>query len=598
MDILSYRLKGQPITINVVESVGDLPQFQDFIRHNPVLGFDTETTGLDWWNADRGFRLRLAQFGNAVESYVIPAELREEYREAIRWALRQAHRLICHGANHDLHVSEACLGIPMETLAPKTIDTKIVAHLVDPRSVKERGPGLKLEELTHHYIDPVVAEEVKGSMVTIARRYKTTKKKIWAIVALFDPEYNLYAGMDPILAYRLFHLLWPKVPARTKRHNLFSWEHQLAHIMGKVERTGYLLDVEYAQARSAELLAEETRWKEVAKSFGVDNIGSNPQLIDAFTGLGVPLTKKTPEGQWSMDDSVLSAIGNPLAEAVTKARKAQKWRSTWFDRALNGRDSTNRVHASINSLKARTARMSITGAIPAQTFPAGDGYVRGMWLADEDELSGSIDYANMELRFLAAESGDPTMKAAFRQGKDLHQITADAAGVTRKIGKMADFLTVFGGGWKTLAEQAEIDEETARRTLRAFRETYPRVEVLSKRLMQEAKRTGHIYTVTGRRLPVDRNRPYAALNYAIQSGSRDITANAAIELDKAGFTPYIRLPIHDEFMFSFPREDAEEMAREAARIMTFEVKGVTVPADAEIGERSWGSILDRSDSKH
>jgi DNA polymerase-1 len=147
-------------------------------------------------------------------------------------------------------------------------------------------------------------------------------------------------------------------------------------------------------------------------------------------------------------------------------------------------------------------------------------------------------------------------------------------------------------------QQAGIDEKTARRTIDAFNSTYTWVGKLSKKLMAEAKRYGCIYTVTGRRLPVDKSRAYSALNYYIQSGSRDITARAVLNLDRAGFTPWVRLVIHDEIVFSFPKERAKELTEQAARLMEFTVKGVLIPAEGEIGDRSWGSILDLEDSKH
>jgi DNA polymerase-1 len=71
-----------------------------------------------------------------------------------------------------------------------------------------------------------------------------------------------------------------------------------------------------------------------------------------------------------------------------------------------------------------------------------------------------------------------------------------------------------------------------------------------------------------------------------------------LKLDAAGFTPYMRLPIHDEIVFSFPRNEAKEMAREAAKLMEFTVQGLLIPADAEIGEQSWGSVLELEESKH
>lgn len=601
---ITYRLKGQPISIRVVETADDIRAFADWISRQRIAGFDTETTGLDWWNADRGFRCRLAQFGTGSEAWVIPVEKGPVFAEAARTALLSLEWLVAHNGTFDLHVAEACLGIPLEELASKMWDTSLLAHLVDPRGVKEKGPGLKLEELTKHYICAVTAQEVKGSMTEIAKRYKTTKEKIWALVDLQDEEYNRYAGMDPVLAYRLFQVLYRLVPFRTKERGLVGWEHRLAHVTAKIERAGYLLDVEYAEMRSAELLQEQEEWEAVAKSFGVENPNSNQQLVEEFTKLGLVLTKRTkpsknhPKGQLAMDDDVLSSLKHPLADAVIKAKKAGKWRKTWFERALHSRDADNRVHASVNTLGARTSRMSISGAVPAQTYPAGSGYVRNMWIADEGHVSSSIDFSNMELRYLAAFSGDRTMLKAFTANQDLHQITADAAGVSRKVGKMANFLTVFGGGWAALMEQAAVDEATARRVLEAFGATYPGVGVFGKRLADEAKKTGYVWTATGRRLPVDPGKWFRALNYFIQGGSRDVTARAILELDKAGFTPYMRLPIHDEIVFSFPEREAPEMAREAARIMQFPVQGLLIPADAEIGKRSWGSVLELEDSKH
>ncbi|MEU9404748.1 DNA polymerase [Streptomyces sp. NPDC048281] len=593
---LAYRLKGQPISIRVVESERDLTEFEEFVSSHRILGFDTETTGLDWWAPD--FRCRLAQFGTGSETWVVPVELGPVFSDAVRRALLRVEWLVAHNGTFDLHVVEVTLGIPMEELAPKMWDTRLLAHLVDPRAVKERGPGLKLEELTKFYVCEKTAQEVKGSIRELAKKYKTTKEKIWKLVDLLDPDFLLYAGMDPALAYRLFQILYRLVPARSKAQGLIGWEHQLAHVTAKMERTGYLLDVEYAEMRCAELTNEQLKWERVAKTFGVENVNSNQQLIDVFTDLGVKLTKRTAKGNLSIDDDVLSAIEHELAHAVVQAKKAGKWRKTWFERALDGRDANNRVHAGINSLQARTSRMSISGSIPAQTFPSGDGYVRHMFLADEGHVSCSIDFGNMELRYLAAFSRDPTMLNAFLNGLDLHQITADAADVARKIGKMANFLTVYGGGWAALMEQAHIDEATARKVLDAFARTYPGVGAFGRRLADEAKRTGFVYTATGRRLPVDPGKWFRALNYFVQGGSRDVTARALLELDKAGFGPYMRLPIHDEIVFSFPAREAAEMAREAARLMEFTVEGLLIPADAEIGGRSWGSVLELEESKH
>lgn len=608
MKVLHYKIRRQAVRINVCETPWDLDRFIDFVEANPVMGFDTETTGLDWWNSDRGFRIRLAQFGNDVESWVLPVEVNPQFKVAAVWALRKAHRLIAHNGTFDQHVSEHTLGVPLEELAPKILDTKIFAHLVDPRQVKEFGPGLKLEELVKFYIDAAAADEVKGSMTAIAKRYKVKKEAIWPLVRTFDEDYLLYAGMDPIWAYRLLHILMPKVPARSRAKGLIGWEHRLAHVTALMERTGYLVDVPYVEARIAELKVEEEKWLREVHRWGVENVNSDKQLIAAFQGFGFRLTKKTKKGNLSMDAEVLDSIDHPLAEAVKKATKAAKWRKTWFEAALKGMDSQGRVHAGINALQARTARMSITGAIPAQTFPAGDGYVRSSFLAEEGHVSVSIDFGNMELRVMAAASNDPVMMKAFLADEDLHNITAIAAfgpmrsgqkkHDKRSAGKGTNFAIGFGGTWRAVTEGFGVPEEDAKKAVDAFWETYLGVGRFGDKLKDEARRTGYIFTATGRRLPVDRRRLYSALNYYIQSSARDITARAIINLHRAGFTPWIRLPVHDELIFSFPKERAKELTEKAARIMEFTFKGLLIPAEGEIGERSWGSILDMEESKH
>lgn len=625
MKSIDYALKGERISIHVVENPDDLFAFFKFVEANPLMGFDTETTGLDWWNAGDGFHCRLAQFGNGIESYVIPVEVGAVYKDAVRRAVERAERLVAHNRGFDIHVLESDLGIDPEPLIRKTYCTKILAHLVDSRAVKEGGVGLRLEDLVPHYIDAESGAKVKKSMTDIARRYKVKKEEIWPVVDLFDEEYLLYAGMDPIWAYRLLHKLLPLVPVRSKRRGLISWEHRLHWVTYQMERTGYLVDENYTRARIAELTEEEAKYKAIAAEFGVKNIGSSQQVIAVLTSLGFVLTKRTkpskkfPEGQLSTDDSVLKSIDHPLTEAILKAKSASKKRSTWFEAALSNRDRNGRVHAAINSIQARSARMTITGAIAAQTLPSGTGYVRHAFLADdpdyddegnivEEYVTATVDYSSMELMFLAADSEDRRMLRAYRNGEDLHDITAAAAfgpipegeshHPKRKAGKGTNYTVCFGGGWHAVHTQWDISEADARRAVSGFWEAYPATKKLSRKCTDEAKRQGFIYTVTGRRILTDPKRPYAAMNYRIQSSCRDIMARALIELDAAGFTKWMRLVIHDEIVFSFPKSRAEELTKKAAEIMQFVYKGLLIPADGEIGGRSWGSVLDKEDSKH
>ncbi|MEU5166835.1 DNA polymerase [Streptomyces mutomycini] len=658
MKVIRSNVRG-PVTINVVETERDLLSFRQFVVDNPHMGFDTETTGgFNWWDAPDNYGCRLAQFGNHDTAWVLPVELGGPYVKAMKWALKTAKRLSAQNRGFDLHVIEECFGVDPYPLVQKMWDTKILAHLVDSRGRDQGGIGLKLEELVPHYIDADMGAKVKKSMTEIAQSLnavkevvgfkarnkdketlefrfsdhpgltkedlkaqglsyirewkegiygKVTKDTVWGKVPLDHEGYLLYAGMDPIFAFRLVNILFPLISRKSLARGLIGWEHQINWITYQLERTGYLVDEEYTRLRIGELKLEEDKWKAVAAKWGVDLIGSSDQIIKALEAIGHKFTKDSkrtkpskehPQGQLSTDDSVLQSIDHPLTEAIIKAKSAQKKRKTWFEAAYNNRDRNGRVHASINALQARTARMSITGAIAAQTLPSGSGYVRHCFVAEPGHVTACIDFANQELRVAAALSGDRRMLAAFAKGEDLHQLTADAAGVPRKIGKMCNFLVAYGGGAKALADQAGIPLAEAKAVVDGFNRTYPGVAAYAKKRAAEAKQHGCIYTITGRRLIVDLGHEYAAINFAIQSASRDITVSTALDLDKAGFTQWMRLIVHDEIVFSFPKERAEELTAQASKIMEFNKMGIFVPAEGEIGEQSWGSVLELEESKH
>lgn len=577
-----------PVVINVVETTEDLQPFLDFTRQHKVLGVDSETTDLRIYSDD--FRCRLVQFGTADEAWVIPVDKGGAFRHAARTVLKHIDGMVLQNAAFDLQVFDRCVGVPMEELWPKVADTRILAHLVDPRGVSEGGPGLSLEDLTRHYIDPAVADEVKGLMNVLRLQHKTTKQHIWRLVPLDDPQYELYAGMDPVLAYRLYRKLAPLVPKESRP--LIEQERKLAEVCSYIERRGFLLDVEYTKELSETFRDTEEAYAWKARQLGCENIFSPEQLADTFQSRGHTFTEFTPTGNRKVDKVLLErlvASGDEFAGAVFEAKKARKWRTTWVDGFLAGVDAGGRCHASINPLRARTARMSITG-IPAQTLPAGDWLIRRCFVADEGHLIASVDYQTQELRVLAALSGDQTMIRAFETDQDLHQMTADVSGVDRKIGKMVNFAYVYGSGPRNIAEQADIDVLTARKVIAGFESRYPRVKELSQRLQRQAVADGFITTPFGRRLPVDKDKPYAALNYMVQSSSRDITAQGLLRLHDAGFTPYVRLPIHDEVLASLPANKAGWGAEKIGELMACTFKGVRVGTDAEVGGRSWGSL--------
>lgn len=595
MKTMEALVADDRVSVNVLETEEDLEPFWDWFRdHGDRIAVDSETTGLDIFSDD--YRIRTVQFGDDRVGWVLPVEKFAWAEDAAVEVLDRAGLMIIHNALFDLQVFDRCFGVKIEETYPRTLDTRILAHLIDPRGQDEGGVGHGLEALTRALIDAEVADTIKASMKALAVELKTPMSKIWAVDGLTDrDDFLLYAGHDPILTYRVADKLEPLLPPSVIQHGLVAYEHRLALVCATMERTGFKIDVGYAGNLSRELQNQEDQAREyLLEHFGIDAPNSTEQVADALEEAGVAVNGRTPTGKRKVNKDLLDKLisdpespGHKIALWVDQAKKTRKRRTTWVDGFLTNRDSDDRVHPSINPLRARTGRMSITG-IPAQTLPASDWVIRRCFVPDPGESLVSIDYKAQELRVLAALSGDRVMRRAFENDADLHQITADAAGVDRKVGKMANFLQVYGGGAAKLAEGAGISFPDAKRVTDAFKQTYPGVAEYAKVLEGEARQAGRIITPTGRVLPVDEDRAYSAVNYAVQSTSRDITCAGLLRLYDEGFGPYLRLPIHDEVLASVPTDKADWGSQEIRRLMRMDLRGVDVDTDADVYGRSWG----------
>ena len=586
MLVLTQEVAGREATINVVENGNDYHDFLTWVADNADSWFacDTETTGLDLFGPE--FRVRTIQLGIGLEAWVLPVEEMEEYNEYYFDWLTQL-KLIFQNASYDVIALKQGLDIELDW--EKILDTKILAALVDSRPAKHGGVGHSLQELTAHYIDAEVASEIKGSMSKMARANGLKVGELFANIDLWDEDYLRYAGMDVVLTYALRNILEPLVPESAK--HLIAVEHTLARICSEIESNGFLLDVGYSEHLSEQLLEEQEVWASMALlEYGTESVSSNIQVAADLIEAGVELTELTDSGNYKMSSDILEPLaesGVPLAQYVLASKEAGKWRKTWVQKFLDNRDAENRCHASIQPLAARTGRMSITG-IPAQTLPATGWEIRRCFIADPGMSIVSCDYQAQELRVLAALSRDQNMQRAFKEHADLHQITADASGVARSVGKTVNFAYVYGSGAGNIASTCNISVPKAREVIKGFETTYPGVKSYSDQLSEEAKRDGYIVTPSGRRLYVDPERSYAALNYMIQSTSRDITVGALLRLDAAGYTKYIRLPIHDEILACVPKEYETRAAKMIADVMETEFMGVLIESDHDVFGDSWG----------
>jgi DNA polymerase-1 len=610
--VYPYDIAGDPVTVKVPETHDDYEAFWSWflaaVRRGPVA-LDTETTGLDIYAP--GYRLRTVQFGDQRDAWVLRYELGGMASLMARRALETSDaRFQIHNAPFDWAVLDRHAATPIEDLAPRTIDTRLKAGLIDPRQPQEGGRGTGLKPLSAYYLDPS-APDTQGDLTAVFRSLKLTKSTGWAGIPLDHPTYLLYAGLDVILTARLDVALDAELAKLEVRPALVAYEHEIARICAIMQRTGMVLDVEYTRNLDAQLAHDAEHFEGLARRYGVSNVNAPAQLRAALWGMGECWDDATASGQLKVDKAVLHRFAdldqnsgqrlgartpNPLAEALIRSKRAGKWRSAYTQTFLDVADSDGRVHCFINSMQARTGRMSVTR--PAlQTLPSGDAMIRRCLLAEPGHVMVSTDFNAVELRVLAALGDVKRMKEAINSGEDLHSFTArlvfgpDFTPKHRKISKGIAFSKVYGGGAATTSRQTGAPIEDVRRAMAAYDRVYPEVRRLSNRWQREAYETGMVHvSVTGRRLPLDRDRTYAVVNYGVQSAARDCLGQSLINLEEAGLLPYMRLPIHDEVLCSVPEAEAAEYAKAVEDCMTFDLYGVPIEAEAEIGRRSWGSL--------
>ncbi|MEV6684414.1 DNA polymerase [Streptomyces sp. NPDC051130] len=607
-----YTVAGERTMTRVPETSADLGAFRLWVerqaRSGTMVGADTETTGLDVFSPSYG--LRTVQLGNAHDAWVVQVEGRPEMQEAARWALLTVPRLVFHNATFDLLVLDRHLRAPFTALAPKTTDSKIIAHLFDPRPKHEGGYGLRLKELCARDVDPS-APDTQEDLTAVFRSIGETKATGWRKIDINHPTYLQYAGLDAILVSRLLPVLEARLRQAGIPQRLVDFEHQIMSICARMERRGMLVDQPYVKDLVGRLEEEAAHHAARARQYGVTSVNAPKQVSEALLGMGETLTETTDSGALKVDKSVLLDLAdldgqwqprgtrtpNPLADAVLRSKRAGKWSSSYGIAMRDGLDDSGRIHPKINSLQARTARMSISGP-PLQQLPSGDWTIRRALLPDPGMRIFSVDYAAVEMRVLAALADETVMKRAIDEGRDLHGFTAEliyGPGYTsfhRKLCKGVGFGKVYGGGATTLSRQTGAPLPDVQKAIAAYDRTYRSIKRFSTRLQSTARREGFVvWTPVGRRLPLDRDRVYAATNYMVQSTARDVLCQALIDMDAKGLVDeFLYLPIHDEVLGAAPDDVAEDVAREVGQSMRMDFFGVPLDTDPEVGGRSWGSL--------
>ncbi len=382
-------LGGEPITFNYCENMVDRSEMRDFVAAHKALGMDTESTGVNPYVP--GWALRTFQVGNADTAYVVSAR----YKTSIDWMIRYPDiKWIGHNGPHDIRSVDVWLG--EATGVRFAGETYIPAHYHDSRKREDGGTGHKLKDQAARYVAsdsgkwevalksifktieiPVPGETYKsGPRKGTQKVRKARLDEGWSLIDPTHPAYIAYAGADPIITFRL----WRHYQSVVRNNlDLYHFDLNVQDACDRLTRRAMRLDVDYTRRLDAEYTRQAQTFMEEAERLGCANINSGAQIASALEALGIVLTAKTPTGKPKTDDKVLRGIlaadsespAGRLIHCILGAKQMLKRRESYTDAMLREMDADGRVHPSINTMGARTTRMSVSGP-PLQQLPTKD----------------------------------------------------------------------------------------------------------------------------------------------------------------------------------------------------------------------------------
>jgi DNA polymerase-1 len=588
----------------VVLSEDLLDRWLTRLEHAELVAFDTETTSLDYMQAEIVGVSFAVQAGEAA--YVplahdypgAPEQLdRNRVLERLRPWLEDANRAkLGHHLKYDMNVL-ARYGIELRGVR---YDSMLESYVLDSTATRHDLDSLALKYLGYKTIH---FEDVAG---------KGAKQITFNQVAL--EEAGPYAAEDADISLRLHQTLWPRLAAEPGlRRLLEEVEMPLLPVLSAMERTGVLVDRDMLRQQSSELAnrmqeIEQQAFEAAGQPF---NLGSPKQIQEIlFDQLKLPVIKKTPKGQPSTAEDVLQelALDYPLPRLIIEHRGMSKLKSTYTDRLPDRVDKdTGRVHTSYHQAVAATGRLSSSDPnlqnIPVRTEEG--RRIRQAFVAPPGCRLVAADYSQIELRIMAHLSGDEGLLQAFAQGEDIHRATAaEVFGVDhervsqeqRRAAKAINFGLIYGMSAFGLARQLGIDRGAAQQYVDRYFARYPGVKAFMDQTRQRARERGYVETLFGRRLYVpeinsqnNQRRQYAertAINAPMQGTAADIIKRAMIAVHRwigsSSLEVRMIMQVHDELVFEVAEPDVDTAQQRIRDLMTAAAK-LAVPLVVDIG---------------
>ena len=581
-----------------------LDRWLDALRAADVFAFDTETTSLDYMQAEIVGVSFAVEPGSAA--YVplahtypgAPDQLnRAEVLELLQPLLEDERRgKLGHHLKYDAHVLRNH-GIELRGMRFDTMLESYVLNSTATRHDLDSVAQLYLGVETIHY------EDVAG---------KGAKQLNFSDVSVETAAE--YSAEDSDVALRLHRTLWPRLEAVPALARLYQEiEQPLVPVLLDMEHYGVLVDAQMLKRQSHELSRSLVELEKRAHAAAAQpfNLESPKQLQEVLFGkLGLPVKRKTPTGQPSTAEDVLEELADEfeLPRIILEYRGLAKLRSTYTDKLpeqINPR--TGRVHTSYHQAVAATGRLSSTDPnlqnIPIRT--AEGRRIRQAFVAPPGHVLIAADYSQIELRIMAHLSGDAGLLDAFAHDRDIHQATAaEVFGAPspdqvtpdqRRAAKAINFGLIYGMSAFGLARQLGIERGAAQQYVDLYFQRYPGVKRYMDETREMAREQGFIETVFGRRLYLpeirSRNaqmRQYAersAINAPMQGTAADIIKRAMIEVHRWLLgQPHARLmmQVHDELVLEVAEDRVESVLAELRSHMVAAAE-LRVPLKVEVG---------------
>jgi DNA polymerase I len=485
---------------------------------------------------------------------------------------------------HDLKFAWQIFALRGIEIAPYD-DTMLMSYALDAGRQNHSVEALAESSFTHAAID-------------VATLLKPGKTRI-----TFDA-----VGIDRATAYAaekadIVLRLWPVLKARLAAEHVLTvyetLERPLVAVLARMERRGISIDRQVLSRLSGEFAQEAAGLEaEINKEAGETvNPGSPKQLGDILFGkLGLPGGAKTKTGQWATGARALEELaeqGHKLPQMILDWRQVSKLKSTYTD-ALPGfvNPTTHRVHTNYALASTTTGRLSSSDPnlqnIPVRTE---DGRkIRRAFIAAHGTKLVSADYSQIELRLLAEIAKIEPLQKAFREGLDIHAMTAsEMFGVpiknmpaeVRRRAKAINFGIVYGISAFGLANQLGIGREEAGAYIKKYFERFPGIRDYIEESKKYAKENGYVLTLFGRKChypeikasnaSIRSFNERAAINARLQGTAADIIRRAMVRMDEAlakhKLGAQMLLQVHDELVFEVPDAEVEKTLPVVKKVM-------------------------------